>query len=113
MLHFYSLFLSATVLLLRRCNGVPTFTPERLCSNLNRVFITRAFNDMIPMVQTAHDRMASYLDGTSTAGESRVVVNNFDTYFGLNADGLDFRISHVFGRLLWVVRFSNIMKLTS
>jgi len=66
---------------------------------------------MVAMAQVAYDRTVAARDGTSAAGDQRVVSNTFITYFGAAADGRHFRLSNLIGRLFWMAAF-DIMQLT-
>ena|SRR6266480_6451311 len=102
----YSSLLLFTVLglLIIRCNGIPNVVIDRItCGPLYANVITRGFNDMVAMAQTAHDRTVAARDLTSPAGDRRVVTNTFNTYFGV-AQGLSYRLSNIIGKRFWIVR---------
>jgi hypothetical protein len=67
---------------------------------------------MVAMAQVAHRRTVAARDQTSPAGDQRVVINTFNTYFGVTnaADGRPFRLSSVIGRCFWM---AALMQLTS
>ena len=56
---------------------------------------------MVAMVQTAYDRSVAARDLTSPPGATRIVINTFNSYFGITpADGKDYRVENIIGNFL-------------
>jgi len=65
------------------------------------------------MAQVAYDRTVATVEMRSTPGEMRVVVNTFNTYFGVKGDlGHSYRLHNVIGRYFWMATL-RIMQLRS
>jgi hypothetical protein len=119
MLSFSSLFLSTLLLLAaRKGNCAPNVDVDRVtCSNLNAITIARAFEEMLDIAQVAYTRSVGADTATSPAVDRRVVINNFETYFGGTTvvDGRTYRLSQVIGKVFLdgCVRYHAANELTS
>lgn len=60
------------------------------------------------MARVAHDRTVAARDETSSLGDRRVVINNFNTYFGVEETGSrQYRVSSIIGGHFWMAVFGN------